>query len=109
MPDNKQKCKNCKNRHVPPTGKKCPYVNNVQNDVDVLPNGLRDAAVTISTTSQHTGQASTSSSGLGKLSTDINFSDSSKSSPSKSKKVKSSHPQYSQVIRPQMRVTVLLC
>ena len=45
MPYNKQKCKNCKNRHVPPTGKKCPYVNNVQTDVDVSPNGLRDAAV----------------------------------------------------------------
>ena len=42
MPDNKQKCKNCKNRHLPPTGKKCPYVNNVESDAE--PNGLRDAA-----------------------------------------------------------------
>ena len=42
MPDNKQKCKNCKNRHLPPTGKKCRYVDNAESDAE--PNGLRDAA-----------------------------------------------------------------
>ena len=26
MPDNKQKCKACKQRHLPPTGKKCKFV-----------------------------------------------------------------------------------
>ena len=42
MPDNKQRCKNCKNRHAPPTGKKCKFVSE-QNDVT---QGLvRDAAV----------------------------------------------------------------
>ena len=44
MPDNKQKCKNCKNRHLPPTGKKCKYVDNVTSDAEEMPNGLRDAA-----------------------------------------------------------------
>ena len=44
MPDNKQKCKNCKNRHLPPTGKKCKYVDNVNSDAEEVPNGLRDAA-----------------------------------------------------------------
>ena len=42
MPDNKQKCKNCKNGHLPPTGKKCRYVDNAESDAE--PNGLRDAA-----------------------------------------------------------------
>ena len=99
MPDNKQKCKN---RHVPPTGTKCPYVNNVQTDADELPNGIRGTAVASVSlsmdqadpggqwiqeeilaqlkkmsdrldTSQHTGEASTSSSRLGKLSRDTNF------------------------------------
>ena len=42
MPDNKQKCKNCKNRHLPPTGKKCRFVDNIESDAE--PNGLRDAA-----------------------------------------------------------------
>ena len=42
MPDNKQKCKNGKNRHLPPTGKKCHYADNVKSDAE--PNGLRDAA-----------------------------------------------------------------
>ena len=26
MPDNKQKCKSCKQRHLPPTGKRCQFV-----------------------------------------------------------------------------------
>ena len=42
MPDNKQKCRNCKNRHLPPTGKKCRYVDKEESDAE--PNGLRDAA-----------------------------------------------------------------
>ena len=42
MPDNKQKCRNCKNSHVPPTGKKCQFksANN-----DVTHEQLSDAAV----------------------------------------------------------------
>ena len=43
MPDKKQSCKNCKTRHLPPTGKKCQFKNSVENDKSV-PNGLRDAA-----------------------------------------------------------------
>ena len=42
MPDNKQKCKTCKNRHLPPTGKKCRYINTA--DTEEIANGLRDAA-----------------------------------------------------------------
>ena len=34
--------KNCKNRHVPPTGKKCQF-KSAQNDSEA--DGLRDAAV----------------------------------------------------------------
>ena len=41
MPDNKQKCKTCKQRHLPPTGKKCQNVKQ-QESTDEL---LRDAAV----------------------------------------------------------------
>ena len=43
MPDNKQKCKSCKNRHVPPTGKKCQF-KSATND-DVTQGQLSDAAV----------------------------------------------------------------
>ena len=43
MPDNKQKCRSCKNRHLPPTGKKCQY-KSVQSDEESS-KGLRDAAV----------------------------------------------------------------
>ena len=42
MPDNKQRCKNCKNRHAHPTGKKCQF-KNAKND-DVMGH-LSDAAV----------------------------------------------------------------
>ena len=42
MPDNKQKCKTCKNRHLPPTGKKCRYINTAVTEE--IANGLRDAA-----------------------------------------------------------------
>ena len=44
MPDNKQKCKTCKNRHLPPTGKKCCYISTADTDTEEIPNGLRDAA-----------------------------------------------------------------
>ena len=44
MPDNKQKFKNCKNRHLPPTEKKCHYSSNVHTDSEDVPNGLRDSA-----------------------------------------------------------------
>ena len=40
MPDNKQLCKVCKTRHLPPTGKKCKR--RAQEENDEL---LRDAAV----------------------------------------------------------------
>ena len=43
MPDKKQSCKNCKTRHLPPTGKKCKFKNSVESDKS-MPNGLRDAA-----------------------------------------------------------------
>ena len=43
MPDKKQSCKNCKTRHLPPTGKKCQFKNIVESDKSVS-NGLRDAA-----------------------------------------------------------------
>ena len=43
MPDNKQKCKSCKNRHLPPTGKKCQD-KSAQSDKEST-KGLRDAAV----------------------------------------------------------------
>ena len=42
MPDNKQRCKNCKNRHAPPTGKKCQFKNTKNDDVS---GHLSDAAV----------------------------------------------------------------
>ena len=41
MPDNKQKCKTCKQRHLPPTGKKCQF-GKQQESSDEL---LRDAAI----------------------------------------------------------------
>ena len=121
MPDNKQKCKNCKNRHLPPTGKKCRYVDNAESDAE--PNGLRDVATAsvslatdqadpggqriqeeilvqlkkmshrldaveqqISSTAQDPGQASTSSSGSGKLSRNSDFLEHSKNTPSKKSK-----------------------
>ena len=43
MSDKKQSCKNCKTRHLPPTGKKCKFKNSVESDKS-MPNGLRDAA-----------------------------------------------------------------
>ena len=43
MPDKKQSCKSYKTRHLPPTGKKCHFKNNVEGDKSVS-NGLRDAA-----------------------------------------------------------------
>ena len=48
-----------------------------------MPDRLDKVEEHISVTSQNTGQASTSSSGLEKLSRETTFSDSSKSSPSK--------------------------
>ena len=41
MPDNKQKCKSCKQRHLPPTGKKCKFVQGTGTENELL----RDAAV----------------------------------------------------------------
>ena len=41
MPDNKQKCKTCKQRHFPPTGKKCQFGKQQENTDELL----RDAAV----------------------------------------------------------------
>ena len=41
MPDHKLKCKACKQRHLPPTGKKCQLV----NEKTLNPELLRDAAV----------------------------------------------------------------
>ena len=110
-----------KNRHLPPTGKKCRYVDNVESEAE--PNGLRDAAAVsvslatdqadpggqriqeeilvqlqkmshrleaveqqISSTAQDPGQASTSSSGSGKLSRNSGSLDSSKSSPSRKRR-----------------------
>ena len=49
MPDNKQKCKTCNNRHAPPTRKKCCYINSHQTDSKEVPNGLRDAAAACET------------------------------------------------------------
>ena len=43
MPDKKQICKNCKTRHLPPTGKKYQFKDSVESDKSVS-NGLRDAA-----------------------------------------------------------------
>ena len=145
MPDNKQKCRNCKNRHLPPTGKKCRYVDNIESDAE--PNGLRDAAAAsmslatdqadpggqwiqeeilvqlqkmshrleaveqqISSTAQDPVQASTSSSGSGKLSRNSDFLDHSKSTPSKkSKKSKkfvpssdSSEPSSDESVSPSL-------
>ena len=51
MPDNKQKCRTCKQRHLPPTGKKCQF-GKEQGNTDEL---LRDAAVS----SDATGSQST--------------------------------------------------
>ena len=42
-PDKQQSCKNCKTRHLSPTGKKCQFKNIVEGDKSVS-NGLRDAA-----------------------------------------------------------------
>ena len=42
MPDHKQHCKNCKVRHLPPTGKKCQYKKNAQEEPHEI---SRDAAV----------------------------------------------------------------
>ena len=126
MPDNKQKCKTCKNRHLPPTGKKCRYINTADTDTEEIPNGLRDAAAAsvslatnqadsggqwiqeeilaqlkkmssrldtveqrISSTPQDPAQTPNSSSGPGKLSTNSDFLNHSKSvSSKKSKKSK---------------------
>ena len=41
MADNKQKCKSCKQRHLPPTGKKCKFVQATVTEDE----HLRDAAV----------------------------------------------------------------
>ena len=41
MPDNKQKCRTCKQRHLPPTGKKCQFGKQQENTDELL----RDAAV----------------------------------------------------------------
>ena len=120
MPDNKQKCNNCKNRHLPPTGKKCKYVDSVNSDAEEVPNGLRDAAAAsmslatdqadpggqriqekillqlqkmsdrLETVEQ--GKPSTSAAGTGKLSRSSDFFEISKSTPSKSKKSKQSVP-----------------
>ena len=116
MPDNKQKCKNCKNRHLPPTGKQCRYVDNAESDAE--PNGLRDAAtaseslatdqadlggqqiqeeILVQLKMSHrldvveqqissTAQASTSSSRSGKLSRNSDFLDQSKSTRSEKSK-----------------------
>ena len=55
MPDiNKQRCKNCKNRRVPPTGKKCQF-KNVKND-DVTQGLLSDAAVVSESLATDLGQ-----------------------------------------------------
>ena len=43
MPDEKQSCKSCKTRHLPPTLKKCQFRNIGEGDKSVS-NGLRDAA-----------------------------------------------------------------
>ena len=123
MPDNKQKCKTCKNRHLPPTGKKCRCINTADTDTEEIPNGLRDAATAsvslamdqgdsggqriqeeilaqlkkmssrldtveqrISSTAQDPVQASNSSSGPGKLSSNSDFLEHSKSTPSKKSK-----------------------
>ena len=41
MPDNKQKCKSCKQRHLPPTGKRCQFTQASSTENE----HLRDAAV----------------------------------------------------------------
>ena len=41
MPDNKQKCKTCKQRHLRPTGKKCQFTKEKEINNELL----RDAAV----------------------------------------------------------------
>ena len=51
MPDNKVKCKTSKQRHLPPTGKKCQFGKQQENTDDLL----RDAAVS----SDATGSQST--------------------------------------------------
>ena len=40
MPDNKQKCKSCQQRHIPPTGKKCKFLQATVTDHELS----RDAA-----------------------------------------------------------------
>ena len=44
MPDNKQICKTCKNRHILPIEEKCHNVSSVQADPEEVSNRLRDAA-----------------------------------------------------------------
>ena len=44
MPDNKQMCKKCKVRHVPPTGKKCQHVFENQ-DQELLSNAAISSGV----------------------------------------------------------------
>ena len=55
MPDNKQKCKTCKQRHLPPTGKRCQF-GKQQESSDEL---LRDAAVSNDATGSHMSPKST--------------------------------------------------
>ena len=47
MPDNKQKCKSCKQRHLPPTGKRCQFVQVTATTTATATENehLRDAAV----------------------------------------------------------------
>ena len=56
MPDNKQACKSYKQRHLPPTGKKCQFkkIKEVHNNTELL----QDAAVASNPSGAQTGESS---------------------------------------------------
>ena len=48
MPDNKQKCKLCQQRHIPPTGKKCKFVQATVTDHELSRDAAGPSGVTLS-------------------------------------------------------------
>ena len=48
MPDNKQKCKTCKQRHLPPTGRKCEHVKQQEGTREHLQDDAISSDATVS-------------------------------------------------------------
>ena len=48
MPDNKQKCKSCQQRHLPPTGKKCKFIQATVTEDELSQDAARPSGATVS-------------------------------------------------------------